>query len=146
MTVSWALDGEACLSDAAVEALIGAAVAHGGRAGLELDVVFVGDQALAQLHAEWLADERPTDVIAFDLGAEGPGPAGELYVSVDCARRVAPTRPVPVERELALYVVHGALHLCGFDDEAPDARARMRRAEAEVLASLGYAPDPEPQW
>jgi probable rRNA maturation factor len=74
-------------------------------------------------------------VISFDLGDE-PGPAGELYVSLECALRVAQARGLDQAGEVLLYVVHGALHLCGFDDHDPRDRARMRKAEARVLARL----------
>ncbi|MCZ6597583.1 MAG: rRNA maturation RNase YbeY [Planctomycetota bacterium] len=132
------------LGDEAVRAALEAAVAHGGRPGIELAVVFVDDETLARMHAEHLDDPAPTDVITFDLGEEGEGPAGELYVSVERAREVARRRGVTAERELALYLVHGALHLCGFDDRDGADRERMRRAESELLAQLGYPQDPRP--
>jgi len=51
---------------------------------------------------------------------------------------------VSFERELVLYVVHGALHLCGFDDHDPDERAAMRAAERSVMGRLGYPEDLAP--
>jgi probable rRNA maturation factor len=116
-----------------------AALEHGGRPGLSLSVVFVDDAEIAELHGRWLGDPTPTDVISFDLGG-GEGPDGELYVSVERARSEARARGLALEHELALYLVHGALHLCGHDDHAARARARMRAAEATVLAALGYPP------
>ena len=94
------------------------------------------------MHAEHLDDPTPTDVITFDLGEEGGGPVGELYVSVDRAREVAGRRGVSVARELTLYVVHGALHLCGYDDHEEADRSRMREAEGVVLRELGFEDDP----
>jgi len=135
---------ERVAGDAAIRAAAEAALAHGGRPGLGVDVILVSDRALAALHAQFLGDPSPTDVIAFDLGAEGESPAAEIYVSVDCARRVARARGVSAERELLLYVVHGALHLCGYDDHADAERKRMRAAEARVLHALGQPPDPGP--
>jgi probable rRNA maturation factor len=125
-----------------------AALAHGGRPGLALSVVFVDDAEITRLHGDWFDDPTPTDVISFDLGEDEPGPAGELYVSVERARDEARARDLPLERELALYVVHGALHLCGFDDREEGDRRRMRAAEARVLARLaglaGEAREPRP--
>lgn len=116
------------------------ALEHGGRAGEALSIVFVDDDELAAMHAEWLDDPTRTDVITFDLGADGEdGPSGELYVSTERAREVARRRGLDVVREHLLYVVHGALHLCGYDDHDPRERARMRRAERAVLARLGVA-------
>ncbi len=139
--VHWANGGDALLSEDAVCRAVELAAAQGGRAGLALSVVFVDDEHLTQLHAEHLDDRTETDVITFDLGDDGAGPAGELYVSVDRARRVAERRGVEVERELTLYVVHGTLHLVGFDDHEDAERARMRAAEALVLDALGFPPD-----
>lgn len=145
MTVDVAWDVAARpLSDDDARAAVEAALAHGGRPGLEVGVVFVDDPTLAALHARFLDDPTPTDVIAFDLGAEGPGPAAELYASVDCAQRVAAERGVSAARELALYLVHGALHLCGLDDHDEGERAAMRAAERAVLGGLGYPPDDAP--
>jgi len=137
------IDGEALA--AAGEA----ALAHGGSAGRLVDVVLVSDATLTELHSRFLGDDTPTDVMAFDLqdesdevdGDEDDGPSAEVYVSVGCARRVALERGVTLQRELALYVVHGCLHLCGFDDHEDDERARMRAAEVAVLDALGYPRD-----
>lgn len=138
--VHWTVRGRRLLSQRQVRAAVAAALAHGGRPGLWVEVVFVDDRALARLHARHLGDPSPTDVITFDLGGDG-GPEAELYVSVERARAEARARGLSAERELTLYVVHGCLHLCGFDDHASRARARMRAAEAAVLAELGHAPD-----
>lgn len=131
------------LGDAAVRAAVRAGLAHGGRPRIGVSVVLVGDRELARMHARWLGDPARTDVITFDLG-EGGGPAGELYVSVERALAVARERGVPAARELALYIVHGALHLCGFDDRTSADRRRMRAAESAVLDALGHPADPLP--
>jgi probable rRNA maturation factor len=111
-----------------------------------VDVVLADDRTLARIHGRFLADPAPTDVIAFDLADEDDarGVGGEIYANAQCARRVAARRGVGAERELCLYVVHGALHLCGFDDRSPADRRRMRRAEARVMNTLDYAPDRGP--
>jgi probable rRNA maturation factor len=142
--IAWDWPGERPLDDAAVRRAAAAALRHGERAGIGLGIVFVDDAHLAAMHAEYLDDPTETDVITFDLGADGGGPAGELYVSVDRARARAAQRGVSAARELALYVVHGALHLCGFDDREPDERLRMRAAERAVMDGLGYEPDDAP--
>jgi probable rRNA maturation factor len=144
IAVAWTVPGPRLLSDAEVRAAAAAALEHGGRAGLPVSVVLVSDRELARLHGRYLGDPAPTDVLAFDLGGEGAergAPAGELYVSVERARAVARERGLAPDRELALYVVHGCLHLCGFDDRRPRARARMRAAEREVLERLWHAPE-----
>ena len=107
-----------------------AALAHGGRAGLAVEVVLLDDPSLAALHDQWLGDPSVTDVMAFDLGDEGEGPAAEVYAGVDRARELARERGVDWGRELALYLVHGALHLCGHEDHEDGERAAMRAAES----------------
>lgn len=61
-------------------------------------------------------------------------------VSAETARREARARRISTEAELTLYVVHGLLHLLGYDDQAPEQAARMHRTEDEILASLGLGP------
>jgi probable rRNA maturation factor len=136
--VHWETRARRILTRREVVRTVQAALAHGQRAGLELAVVLVDDARLAELHERVLDDPAPTDVITLDLGAEGGGPAGELWVSHERARRVARRRGGSERRELALYLVHGVLHLCGFDDREPRARRRMRAAERAVLRALGY--------
>ena len=127
------------IPDRAVRAAVAAALAHGGRTGLAIGAVLVDDATLAGLHGRFLGDPSPTDVIAFDLDDGLGGVAAEVYVSVECAERVARERGVAVADEVALYLVHGALHLCGYDDRTPAQRTRMRAAEARVIETLAPA-------
>lgn len=133
-----------CLADRAVERAVEAARAHGKRRDLAASIVFVTDRALAKLHARALGDATRTDVITFDLSDDVGGALVEIYASAERARSVAARRSVALERELSLYIVHGVLHVCGFDDHEPTDRARMRRAETTVLTRLGFAPDRAP--
>lgn len=141
--VAWEVS-ERPLEDHEVRKVVDAALAHGGRRGARLSVAFVDDPTLAQLHEQTLGDPSVTDVMSFELGEEGGGPCGEVIVSVDRAHAVATQRGVPIARELALYVVHGTLHLCGYDDHGEADRARMRAAESEILRGLGFPPDDAP--
>ncbi len=120
-----------------------AALREGGRPALRLSIAVVPDRRLTRLHAEWLGDPTPTDVLSFDL-SDDLSEAGEIVASHDCARRTARARGVAPGRELALYVVHGVLHLCGYDDHAARERAAMRAAEQRVLAALGWPADLAP--
>jgi len=98
--------------------------------GRKVVVALVDDETIAELHERYLGVAGPTDVLSF--------PHGEIVVSGDTARREAKTRGIPPLRELVLYVVHGALHLAGYDDKTPKARKRMRAAERRILTELGY--------
>jgi len=146
-TIDWQA-GPALVPDRALVEAVDAALRLGGRPGLEISVVVVDDPTLCELHRLWLDDPTPTDVISFDLGEDLDGPAGEVYVSLDCARRVATGLGLDPARELLLYVVHGVLHLCGFDDRRAEERKTMRAAERQVMALLGHparrAAQPDP--
>lgn len=107
-------------------------------AGGELSVVFVGDAEIARVHADFMGDPTPTDVITFPADAAMES-AGEIIVSVDHARSRAGELGEPFSRELSLYLVHGWLHLAGYDDRAEADRAAMRAAEQAALAMLDAA-------
>jgi len=80
------------------------------------------------LHARFFDDPAPTDVITFPGDLELSA-AGEICVCADLAQDYAAQHDGDFARELALYLLHGYLHLAGYDDRQPAARARMRRAE-----------------
>lgn len=108
----------------------------------ELSLVFLTDPDLAQLHDEFLDDPTTTDVITFE-GNPTLGTAGEICVSVDTAAAYARRHRRDFSAELTLYVVHGWLHLAGYDDLVPAKKRAMRRAEAramKVLADAGTLP------
>jgi probable rRNA maturation factor len=113
----------------------------------ELSIVFLTDAALARLHADFLADPSITDVITFP-GDPTFGTAGEICLSVDAALRhlgSSPTlnsqrsRLTPFSTELTLYLVHGWLHLAGYDDLVPAKKRAMRRAESRAMKLLHRA-------
>jgi probable rRNA maturation factor len=101
----------------------------------ELSVAFLTDSALARLHARFLDDPSPTDVITF-AGIPALDQAGEICVSADTARVFAAGHRHDLSEELTLYVVHGWLHLAGHDDRQPEKKKRMRAAEARALTLL----------
>jgi probable rRNA maturation factor len=117
-----------------------AAALRAERRALRLSVVLVGDREIRGINRRFLDHDYATDVIAFPLGkAAAPGDVeGEIFVSGDHALRQAGGRGHSWRAELALYLVHGALHLCGHDDHGRGPRARMIRRERTVLAGLGY--------
>lgn len=124
---------------AAIHSLDAAAARfRGGPGPGELSIAFLTDSALAALHAAFLDDPTPTDVITF-AGEPAFGSAGEICVSVDAAVREATRRNADVSAELTLYLVHGWLHLAGYDDLRPDRKRRMRAAERRAMALLKSA-------
>lgn len=121
-----ALEGALRLLDASAGRFLG------GCPPGELSVAFLSDPALARLHGEFLRDPSATDVITFS-GDPAHGLAGEICVSVDAAARAAGRSAARLSREITLYVVHGWLHLAGYDDLRPPAKRAMRRAEARAM-------------
>jgi len=100
-----------------------------------LSIVFLDDDQLARIHAKFLGDPAPTDVITFP-GFAPENFAGEICVSCDRAASESRKRGIPFARELTLYLIHGWLHLAGFDDHTSNDRRDMRRAERRLLAIL----------
>lgn len=111
-------------------------LADAGFREAQISVALVDDATIAGLHAEFMADPTPTDVLSFVLEADDGRLEGEVVASADTAAALAPRYGWPAEDELLLYVIHGLLHLVGYDDQTPAARAKMRRREKEVLAAV----------
>jgi probable rRNA maturation factor len=109
----------------------------------ELSVSFLSDAAMAKLHGDFLDDPTATDVITFEGDTEF-GQAGDICVSVDTALRYARRHRVPFAEELMRYVIHGWLHLVGFDDLEPQKKRRMRAAEARALKQLNLTTEAPP--
>ncbi|MFT5837446.1 MAG: putative rRNA maturation factor [Candidatus Azotimanducaceae bacterium] len=106
----------------------------------ELSIVFVNDDEIAQVHADFMDDPTPTDVITFTANMEMES-AGEIIVSVDHAISRAAELGEPFSRELSLYLIHGWLHLAGYDDRNEADRAEMRTAEQNALSLVDEAAD-----
>lgn len=103
--------------------------------GGDLSLVFVDDPEMADIHEIFMGDPSATDVITFPADPEMES-AGEIIVSVDHARKRASELGTGFSRELALYLVHGWLHLAGYDDHSEKDRTRMREAEKKAMAIL----------
>ncbi len=103
-----------------------------------ISLAIVNDAAIRRVHADHLADDTPTDVITFDLSEPGSGClSAELVISAETAARAAAARNIAPVDEVLLYLVHGLLHLCGYDDLDDPSRDAMRIREREVMAELG---------
>jgi len=111
---------------------------QGGCPSGELSLAFLTDPAVARIHADFLSDPSTTDVITFEGNASLES-AGEICVSVDTASAYAQTHDRDFSEELTLYVVHGWLHLAGYDDLKPAKKRLMRAAEKRAMACLRKA-------
>jgi probable rRNA maturation factor len=103
-------------------------------AGIEeatISIAVVDDPTIAKLHDEFLNDPEPTDVLSFILERSQGVLEGEVVVSAETAMASAPRFGCTAEDELLLYVIHGTLHLVGYDDKTPRKRSLMRKRERE---------------
>lgn len=127
-----------------LERVVRKALAREGVERAEISVLLVGDRRMAQLHEEWLGISGPTDVITFDLSAGRPadGLHGDIAVSAETARRTARELGWAPRHEVAYYVVHGLLHLAGYDDLVPEKRRAMRARERVLMAAAGLPRPP----
>lgn len=125
-------------------------------AAAEIVLAIVDDAAIHVVNREHLQHDYPTDVISFVYSADESGRIldahpnaprgqglvldGELVVSAETALRLAPEHGWKPQEELALYIVHGLLHLCGYDDLTEGEKGHMRRREREILKLWGLTP------
>jgi probable rRNA maturation factor len=106
----------------------------------ELSLAVVDGREMSRLNRRFTGRRGQTDVLAFPLD-DGPSPAalalGEIVVNASLAAREARRRGAQPVHELALYALHGALHLAGYDDHHPQERNAMYSREEEILARAG---------
>jgi probable rRNA maturation factor len=121
------------MRDAANAVLEGEGISQG-----EVSLAFVDNPTIHRLNLRYLKHDEPTDVLSFPLSEPNSGRlAGELVIGAEVARDQAAERGHDVQAELALYVIHGLLHLCGYDDKSDRAAAEMRQKESDYLRQLG---------
>ncbi len=121
-----------------------AILASVGEASAEVGILFVGDQRMKSLNRRYRGQDRTTDVLAFAL-REAPHAAarvlGDVVIAVPTAVRQAKEGGRSLGEELTVLLVHGILHLCGYDHERSESDAhRMQRRERMVLRSIGSIP------
>ena len=97
----------------------------------EIQVLLISDRRMSELHRRFMGIAGPTDVITFQHG--------EIFISVETARRQAQAHRTSLAHELRLYVVHGLLHLQGFDDHSPAARRGMDSVQEKIAVRAATA-------
>ena len=104
----------------------------------EISLAFVDNPTIHRLNKQYLNHDEPTDVLSFPYSAASAKKLeGELILGVEIAKEAAEERGHAVDAELALYVIHGRLHLCGYDDKTPAAEKEMRSRERHYLQAVG---------
>ncbi len=132
------------LSDRRILLAVQHVLRHHRIRGCDLEVAILGRIGITRLNEQWLGHDGPTDAIAFDLGArparETGLVVGQVNVCWPIAEAQAARRGIAPAAELLLYIVHGTLHLLGYDDHEPAAARRMHRQEDRLLEQLGCGP------
>jgi len=109
----------------------------------DMTIVLTDDSQLHELNREYLDVDAPTDVLSFPADEEDPETGipylGDILISIPRAMQQAQAAGHPVEVEVQLLVVHGTLHLLGHDHAEVEEKARMWKAQSEVMSKLGLA-------
>ncbi len=105
-----------------------------------IDVLITGDRQIRKINKKFLKHDHATDVISFLLGeGEWDGRTvikGDLVVSVDTAKTFSRDLGLPFKQELARYLVHGTLHLLGYDDKRPADFKKMHSRQEKILKKI----------
>ena len=120
------------LREAVLQVLISNSVSQAN-----IGVAIVSDEAIHRFNCQYLQHDYPTDVLSFPLSAAGDPLEGEIAVSLDTAATQAASYGWNTADELLLYVIHGTLHLVGYDDKSETSAAEMRECETKILAHFG---------
>ena len=122
---------------ARVERLLGRASRAMGNRASEVSVLFCGDRRMAGLNYRWRGKDRSTDVLAFPAGGPAAGFLGDIVISIPYATRQARRRGESRAGEVDRLLLHGYLHLLGYDHETD--RGEMEALEARLRKRLGIA-------
>ena len=132
----------------AIQTVVDAALAEDGMESCALTVLIVDDTESARLHWQHFAVDGTTDVMTFPDDSTDPETGlhllGDLAVCADVAMREAAERGRRASDELTLYVLHGLLHLLGYDDENPSDQAEMWAVQRRLLATISIQLEVEP--
>ena len=130
------------LARRAVEAALGAA-SDAARGPVEISLLLADDAAVQALNREWRGQDKPTNVLSFPApeqpGAPGPRHLGDVALAYETLVREAQREGKSLRNHAAHLIVHGTLHLLGYDHELEGQAEIMEALEAKALARLGIA-------
>lgn len=98
-----------------------------------LDYIFCSDDYLHELNVKFLNHHTLTDILTFPLSEPGEPIESEIYISIDRVKENAPLFQATFKNELLRVIIHGALHLCGYEDHSSKQKEAMRQKESEYL-------------
>ena len=136
------IQAEIPFSEPLLERAANAVLEHASQPlGAELSIVLTDDAHLHELNRDYLGVDAPTDVLSFPASETDPETGarylGDILISIPRAQAQADAAGHPLDSEVQLLVVHGVLHLLGYDHDAAQEKARMWKAQAEILEGLG---------
>jgi len=105
----------------------------------ELEVVFVADKEIKVLNKKYRKEDSPTDVLSFKIDRKEFGSnlfLGEIFISLDTAFKNCALFGTEFEKEITLYVIHGVLHLFGYDDEDQKNKKKMFKRQEQILGCI----------
>jgi probable rRNA maturation factor len=108
-----------------------------------VSVRILSEPEIIDLNSRFRGKSEPTDVLTFPSGLPDPFPAGDIAIGMEYAMRQAELRGVEVTNEIAALIIHGVLHLAGFDDETEADRAEMQLEMKSVGEKLKLPIDAE---
>ena len=114
-----------------------AALAEGERDGAELSILFTDDAGIRELNRKWRGKDMPTNVLSFPQ--TGGRLLGDVILSAETLKREAGLADKPLEDHMAHLLIHGYLHLLGYDHEGEDDAEKMEQLERVALKSLGIS-------
>jgi probable rRNA maturation factor len=100
-----------------------------------LNYIFCSDEYLHKINLEYLDHDTYTDIITFDNSEDESSIEGDIFISIERVRENSQTLSTVFEEELKRVIVHGLLHLCGYDDHTLEDNAEMRLLESEYILS-----------
>ena len=115
-----------------------------GESTSELSIALVDDSQIKDLNAQWRDRQEPTDVLSFsqiegDFSDHRGGLLGDVVISVETAASQAASRHRGLDEEAAKLLIHGVLHLIGYDHIVDEDAERMEQRERYLLAKVGKA-------
>ena len=146
-------DLEVCLEEGWLQSIAEQVLtAQGVSSSAELSLVIASQERVQQLNQSYLGRDEPTDVLAFsmlpavgEIGADSPpfvqppdgiSHLGEVIISYPQAVIQAEEHQHSIKREIAILIIHGALHLLGYEHDKPELKQQMTAREAEILSQI----------
>ena len=126
------------INESLVKSIIKKIFTHYKYTSYDVNIIFTSDIYLSDLKKEFFSKDQWTDVIAFPLQRDSNLIEGEIYISIPTAKKNASSFKEPYEKELGRLIIHGALHLLGFEDKSKEQKKKMIILEEKFLKDQSW--------